>query len=199
MKALIEVGRDRCLPKCIQIAAARVFEARTHLKAIGLHQVKRAQRTVKAAQDHEVVLGPLQILFPQGGGLQSLVHIPVEGQHRLPGIFLREGWFPGAVALGVERRQRRAQRHQPGDFIGGLFAQHLDQLGGLFGEQRLRVQRSRQGGVIIEPLGGRKQKKHGQDPMNKAAANPDFRAAAWMSCKFTGMPAALKSAGWGFC
>ena len=152
--AFVQVLRDRTAPVVVQRLALRRFQARAHFQAIGLHQVQRTQHAVQAAEDGHVFLRPVQLLGRQRGRVQPLIHIAIEGQHRLARIGLGEAALPAGVALHIELGQRRAQAHQRGNVVGGLGFEHLDQAGGLIDEQGWVCVPDVQRRVVVQFLGG---------------------------------------------
>ena len=135
----IEVVGDLLAPELVEVAALRRGQPGAHLQPVGLHQVQRAQHAVQAAQDAQVRLRPVEVRSREAFGVQPLVNIAVEGQHRLLGILDAGLRRPGLVTRHIEAGQRVRQRHQFADLRRGFLPEHLDQLGGLADEQRRRV------------------------------------------------------------
>lgn len=163
---LVQVLRHGVAPPGVQVAAARVGQRGAHLQPVGLQPVQRAQRAVQARQDHHVILRPVQVGGLQRPGVQTAVHVAVEGQHRGLAVGLGGLGRPGGVAAHVQRRQRVRQFHQRGDLRRRLAAQQVDQAGGLRGERGLggaAAHHRRHRRVVVQGLGGRDEEQHGCD------------------------------------
>jgi hypothetical protein len=64
-----------------------------------------------------MVLRPGQVVRRQGLGVETVVDIAIERQHRLLGILGRKFGAPGLVARHVQPRQAVAQAHQAGNLL----------------------------------------------------------------------------------
>ena len=154
---------NACAPELVEVGAAGCGQACAHFQAVGLHQIERAQHAVQAREDEQVLLRPGQFVGAEAGGLQAVVHVAVEGQHRLACVGWGEGRAPGGVARHVELRQGIADGHQGGDVLGRFFAQHFDE--GLRRAQVLwlAVRQARgQGAAVVQRFGRGEQKQHGR-------------------------------------
>ena len=119
-----------------------------------------------------MLLQPVQLGLAKRVGIQPLVHIAIEGQHRLLGIAGVGLGTPGLVAADIQRRELVAQAHQRGNLLRRLLAQHGNQLGRLLGKQR-RAMRGHHGrGIVIKGFGGRENKQHGRNNNGRQYAMP---------------------------
>ena len=100
-----------------------------------------------------MVLHPVEFFGFQGFGVQAVVDVAIESQHRLAGVLGGRLGLPGLVAGHVEARQRVAQAHELGNLLRRLVLQDVNQLRRLRHKQRLGVGHVAQGGVVIQRLG----------------------------------------------
>ena len=152
-QALVEVVGQRRAPVGIQVGPMRVGQPGAHLQPVGLQPVHRAQHAVQARQDHQVLLGPVELSRAQRAGRQAAVDIAVEGQRRRPAVGQGGLGLPGGVAADVEGGEVVGQIHQPGHLGQRERAQQADQLGRALREQRLsgaRQHRARQLALVIQ-------------------------------------------------
>ena len=97
-----------------------------------------------------MLLRPAQSRRAQALGVQAVVHIAIESQNRLLGVFSGEFGGPDLITGHIQRRQRVAQVHQLGNLLGRLGAQHLDQLSRLRQELRQGVRHIAHRGFVIQ-------------------------------------------------
>ncbi|MCY1423962.1 hypothetical protein D9M71_396910 [compost metagenome] len=83
-----------------------------------MHQVQRPQQTVQPREHAQVILGVAEVVFAQAFGVQPGVHITLEGQQRLLGVFRGEGRGPAAEARGIEASEFVGEVHQLADLRG---------------------------------------------------------------------------------
>ena len=74
-------------------------------------------------------LCPVQVFGLQGFGVQALIHVAIESQHRLLGVFSRELRAPRLIARHIQAGKRIAQMHQAGDVVRRFLLQDVNQLG----------------------------------------------------------------------
>jgi hypothetical protein len=76
----VQVRRQRIAPEGVEVLAATRGQCGAHLQPVGLQPVQRAQHTVQARQDHQVLLGPAEFGRRQRARLQAGVDVAVERQ-----------------------------------------------------------------------------------------------------------------------
>mmetsp|Transcript_41203 Transcript_41203/g.96277 ORF Transcript_41203/g.96277 Transcript_41203/m.96277 type:complete len:371 (+) Transcript_41203:169-1281(+) len=162
---LVQVLGQPVAPVVVEAGAGRRGQPRAHLQPVGLHAVQRAQDAVQARQHAHMLLGPGQVLGAQGFGIQAVVDVAVEGQHRRLAVALGEARTPGGVAFDVQLRERLGEVHQRPHLLDAVATQYVDQRGRV-GQELRAGQRRRQFGrrrrVVVERLGGREQEQHGR-------------------------------------
>ena len=108
----VQLFSNQVAPKLVQVLATSVGKAGTHLEAVGLHQIKRAQQTVEARENPQVLLGKGQLFVVECFCRKARVDIALEGQHCLFGVILTKGEGPGLKARRIELGQLVADAHQ---------------------------------------------------------------------------------------
>ena len=110
-----------------------------------------------------MLLGEGEVVGTQVSCRQPVVHIAIEGEYGLLGVFRGEGQRPVGIAFEVEQGQLVGQIHQPGDVGRRQMAQLPDQ-----GFRLLQVAGLREGADMgrrgeVQRLGGGKEDEHGRN------------------------------------
>ncbi|SOY42840.1 hypothetical protein CBM2587_A100007 [Cupriavidus taiwanensis] len=158
----VEHLRDIVAPERVQVLAGGVVQPRAHFQPVGLHPVQRAQHAVQAGQDAQMLLREAEVFGRQRFGVEAVVDIAVEGQHRLLAVGRGKRWRPVGVARHVEHRELVRDVHQRAHVLRRQPAQALDQRGGTVDEARQRVGLDAGGSLVVQRLGGRQNDEHGK-------------------------------------
>lgn len=155
-----ERPRDALTPEGIEIPATRIGQPGSHLQTVGLHQVERTQHAVEPGKDAQVPLGEGKIVRRQRPRRKPVIDIAVEGKHRRTSVLGRKWPRPLGIAHGVQRRERIADTHQPGQRRRRKGPQLPDKALGIVEEIRLREGNGRDRRGVVERLGGGNDKDH---------------------------------------
>ncbi|MNN50183.1 hypothetical protein D3C81_1647570 [compost metagenome] len=153
-QGFVQPFADARAPEGIQVLAPGVGQPGAHFQAVGLHQIQRAQQAIEAGEHAQVFLGVIEIGFAEGLRIHAGVHIALEGQQRLLGVFRGERGRPAAETRGVEPADLVGNVHQFADLRGRQLAQLQDQLLGVVEVLRLGEALGRRRCFIVEGLGG---------------------------------------------
>ena len=116
---------------------------------------------MQPGQYADVLLGPGEIPFRVGVGIEPEVNVALEGEDGLPGVPARERRLPGGVPVDVQFGQFAADAHEVGDIGGRKLAQLVDEFAGVVEKLRFRVLAGRDWAVVIQRLCGRDDGQHG--------------------------------------
>jgi len=96
----------------------------------------------------------IKVRFAKVHGVKAGIHIALECQQCLFGIFWGERWSPAAEACRIEPRELVGQMHQLANLLRAQFAQLFDQLLGVVQVLRLGETRSGRRRLVIEGFSG---------------------------------------------
>ena len=118
-----------------------------------MHQVERAQHTIKAGEHAQVSLGEVEVGFAEVLGVKPGVHVALKRQQRLLGVGRIERSLPAAEACSVKTGEFVREVHQFGDLRRSEVAQLLDQVLSVIEVFGLGKARGRRRRLVIEGLG----------------------------------------------
>ncbi|MNF72378.1 hypothetical protein D3C84_543560 [compost metagenome] len=134
-----------------------------------MHQVQRAQQAVEAREHAQVLLGIVEVGFAEGLGIHAGVHVALERQQCLLGVFRGKGRGPAAETGSIEATDLVGNVHQLADVRRCQLAQLLDQFLGVVQVLRLSEALGGRRCFVIEGFGGGNHHQHEVVSFNRAA------------------------------